>query len=291
MNNTEKSFIDKWNNNKDLAINITLKEGSEIQEWILKRNGWNSLQDLKNYLNTKKRILDAGCGNGRIIALFQKFLKENQKIVGIDLTSIPVAQENLKGIRNVELYKANLLADNSTLGRFDFIYCQEVLHHTDNPKSAFLNLVKNNLDSGGEIAVYVYKKKAPVREFVDDYVREKIAQLDYREASEQCKQLTELGKSLYEANIKLKIPKVDILEIEEGEYPLQRFIYHFFVKCFWNSEMNYDQNVSINYDWYHPENCARYTLEEVKEWCREASVQIIHELVDHYGITIRAKLS
>ena len=44
-NNTAKSFHDKWHQNKDLAFQNTLKEGSDIQNWILTRNGWNTLNE------------------------------------------------------------------------------------------------------------------------------------------------------------------------------------------------------------------------------------------------------
>jgi hypothetical protein len=63
-NNTAKSFYDKWHKNKDLAFQNTIKEGAETQNWILNRNGWSSLKEFREFLKDKKRILDAGCGNG-----------------------------------------------------------------------------------------------------------------------------------------------------------------------------------------------------------------------------------
>jgi hypothetical protein len=83
---------------------------------------------------------------------------------------------------------------------------------------------------------------------------------------------------------------VDILEIEEGEYDLQRFIYHFFMKCFWNPNLTFQENAAINYDWYHPQIATRHRLEEVREWFWQAKLKIVHENVDFYGITVRGKL-
>jgi 2-polyprenyl-3-methyl-5-hydroxy-6-metoxy-1,4-benzoquinol methylase len=57
-------------------------------------------------------------------------------------------------------FQKNLLEDLSDIGKFDFIYSQEVLHHTKDPKQAFNNLVAQ-LDNNGLIAIYVYKKKHP----------------------------------------------------------------------------------------------------------------------------------
>lgn len=286
--NTEKSFSDKWNQNKDLAFTETLREGSDIFNWILNRNGFKDGHDLANYLKTKHRVLDAGCGNGRVTALLRKYSNTAQtSVVGIDLVAAHIAKENLADATNVSFYKKDMLEDDlSDLGKFDFIYCQEVLHHTKNPFQSFSNLVQL-LEENGEIAIYVYKQKAPTREFVDDYIRNKIIGLDYNAAIQVCQQITELGKTLHDLHLKVNIPAVEVLQIEKGEYDLQRFIYHFFMKCFWNPDLNFDANVAINYDWYHPQNCSRHTLEEVKEWFAKHNLEINHSFVDYYGITLK----
>lgn len=289
-NNTAKSFSDKWHKNTGLAFDNTLNPESDIFKWILERNGFSSGEDFKKFLDTKKRILDAGCGNGRVTALLRTYSEPaSTAVVGIDLTAADVAAKNLDQYENVNFYTKNLLDDLSELGKFDYIYCQEVLHHTGNARKGFDNLVKQ-LDNEGEIAIYVYKQKAPAREFVDDYVREKIAGMDYETAMTQCRQITELGKALSIQNVKLQIPAVDVLQIPEGEYDLQRFIYHFFAKIFWNNEFSFEDNAVINYDWYHPQDCTRHTIEEVREWFTQNGLTITHEFVDFYGINIKGRL-
>lgn len=285
-NNTENSFRDKWEKNQDLAFENTLREGSEIQNWILNRNGWQTKNNLKKFLSDKKRILDAGCGNGRVTALLRELSDNVTPVVGIDLVAHLVAGNNLKKYTNIETYQADLLKDNSKFGKFDFIYCQEVLHHTKDPEQAFKNLVLNNLNDNGTIAIYVYKKKAPIREYADDYIRERIINLPYEDALKNCNQITELGKALSDLKMKVKIPKVDLLEIEEGEYDIQRFIYHFFLKCFWSNELSFENNAAINYDWYHPQNCSRHTIEEIRLWFNNLNLKIIYEFSDFYGITM-----
>jgi SAM-dependent methyltransferase len=287
MTNTADSFRDKWEKNTDLAFSETLREGTDLFSWILNRNGFSNPQELARFLESKRRVLDAGCGNGRVTALLRQYSSaESTEIVGIDLVSSNVARKNLGQFENVFVYERDLLGDLSDLGEFDFVYCQEVLHHTEDPQAAFHNLC-NVLAPGGEIAIYVYKKKAPAREFVDDYIREKISNLPYAEAIAVCEQITELGKSLSEYKLKIDVPQVDVLEIPAGEYDLQRFIYHFFAKCFWNPELSYRDNVTINYDWYHPQLSTRHTLDEVREWFSSGGLRIIHEFEDFYGITVR----
>src|SRR5690606_27910759 len=99
------------------------------------------------------------------------------------------------------------------------------------------------------IAIYVYKKKAAAREYMDDYVRDRISGLSYEEALKHCRAITDLGRALAEAKVEITVPGVPLLGIEAGRYDLQRFLYHFFMKCYWNPGMSYDENVAINYDW------------------------------------------
>jgi SAM-dependent methyltransferase len=285
---TKKAFNEKWNNNPSCIFKETLNPKSEIFRWIINRNGFRNKEDLREFLKDKKRILDAGCGNGRVTALLRLYSAKEAEIYGIDLVSAAIASENLKNYENVKIIERDITSDLSDLGKFDFIYCQEVLHHLKDPYKGFSNLCKL-LDNNGEIAIYVYKKKAPVREFTDDFIREKIASLPYDKSKEISDKITELGKILSETNIKIKVPEIEILGIIGGEYSIQRFIYHFFMKCFWNDEFSFEDNSTINYDWYSPEECFRYELFEVREWFTNEKIKIIHENVDYYGITIRGK--
>jgi SAM-dependent methyltransferase len=287
---TESSFKQKWTNNQKLAFSETNKEGSNIQNWIVKRNGFSSLSQFGKWLTGRDRILDAGCGNGRITSLIQANTAYDQKIVGIDFSSIEVAINNLRQFQNIELFEKDLLEDLSDLGKFDLIYCQEVLHHTADPFKAFSNLC-GRLNPDGEIAIYVYKKKAPMREYADDYIRELVSQMPYEEAAKEMSNFAELGRILSELNIKVKVPEIKVLEIEDGEYDIQRFFYHFFLKCFWNPELSKDENTAINYDWYHPTISTRHTPDEVKGWFSENSLELIHFHEDHYGITARGIVS
>lgn len=286
MTNTVKSFKDKWNNNPTILFKETLDENSEIFKWLINRNGFKDGEEFRRYLSNKKRILDAGCGNGRVTALLEQYSNKDSEIIEIDIASADVAKDNLSSFTNVKIFQKDLMGDLKDLGKFDFIYCQEVLHHTKSPEKSFGNLCKILLP-GGEIAIYVYKKKAPVREYVDDFIREKISEMSYEDAIKICDQITELGKKLSEMNVKIQVPNVDILEIKEGEYDLQRFVYYFFMKCFWNKDYSFQENSVINYDWYHPQLCSRHTIDEVENWFLKEGLEITHKYVDFYGITIK----
>jgi len=289
---TKKTFKEKWENNPDLVFKETLNEKSEIFKWILNRNGFKDSKSLEEFLKTKTRILDAGCGNGRVTALLRKYSDSNKtEVMAVDFAPAKVAQKNLQKYdfdQNVRFALADLMKPLKKLGNFDFIYCQEVLHHTKNPNRAFNNLVKI-LDPQGEIAIYVYKKKAPVREFVDDFIRDKISKLPYKEAMKVCNEIAKLGKILTELEKTIKVPEIKTLGIEKGHLPVQRFIYHYFMKCFWNPDLSFEANAAINFDWYHPQLCARHTFQEIRGWFKKANLKITQEFVDEYGITMRGK--
>lgn len=287
---TFKSFQNKWEENANLAFAQTLDESSEVFKWIINRNGFVNAEEFRSFLVNKKRILDAGCGNGRVTALLNRYSPDDTEIVGIDLAAAHVAAENLKGLDQVSVFQKDLLSDLSDIGTYDFIYCQEVLHHTADPKKSFNNLV-SILRPDGEIAIYVYKIKAPLREYADDYVRNQISGMSYKASLKALNEITEFGRVLSEKKITIQVPKVDIFGIEEGEYDLQRFIYHFFFKCYWNNMFTREENNAINYDWYHPQIATRHSLEEVLEWFTDNGLTINHQFVDHYGITVLGKKS
>ena len=287
---TATSFRDKWVNNPDLAFAETSREGSDIFQWILTRNGLSAPDDLTRWLSGRTRILDAGCGNGRVTALLLKYAPRAATLLGVDLTAAAVARQHFDGEPRVSFRDKDLLADLSDLGQFDLIYCQEVLHHTADPKRAFLNLC-GRLAPGGEIAIYVYKQKAPLREHADDFIRERIAGLSYAEAMRHMEGITELGRALSSLQARVTVPDIEILGIEAGEYDVQRLIYFFFLKCFWNPALGFPASAAINYDWYHPQLCTRHTVPEVESWFADAGLTVIHRHVDPYGITFRGVTS
>jgi SAM-dependent methyltransferase len=282
---TARSFKDKWENFSSDFLDVTTDESSDIFRWIMPRNGFASPVEFKEWVSTKTRILDAGCGNGRVTRLLNSYSNESAEIVGIDLVAAEVAAKNTQDLDRVTVYQADLVDSLERFGLFDLIYCQEVLHHTENPKLAF-EMLTNQLSNIGEIAIYVYKEKAPIREFSDDYIRNQISSMGFDEVKSAITQITSFAKELSESKSSINVPAIDCLGIESGEWTPQRLIYNFMFKNFWNDELSWNENYAINYDWYHPSLCSRHTLEEVRHWFTENSLEIINEVVDPYGITV-----
>lgn len=49
------------------------------------------------------------------------------------------------------------------------------------------------------------------------------------------------------------------------------------------------KNAVINYDWYHPQNCFRYTVKEMEDWFKKVNLTITHNFTDEFGITMHRK--
>lgn len=201
---------------------------TDTLNWIVTRNDFNDLDQMSTHLHKFPVILDAGCGNGRILRLFAEITDSIQTLLGFDYVTAEVARNNL-GTLAATVFNADLMdiATLRQLPKAGFIYRQEVLHHTANPENAFNNLIEI-LNPGGEIAIYVYKKKAPVREFLDDYVRNIVQSMGHIEAMDLTNDFAHFGRVFSELNVQVQIPAIRILEIPAGTYDVQRLFTTFY---------------------------------------------------------------
>ena len=72
--------------------------------------------------------------------------------------------------------------------------------------------------------------------------------------------------------------------------PVQRLIYWSFIKAFWNDEFSFDENVLVNYDWYHPAFTFRFTPEEVRARAEGMGLEVLRlDTGDRSAISVLAK--
>ena len=101
-----------------------------------------------------RKVLDAGCGNGRFAYYASKY---GADVWAIDLgPAVEVAKRNTES-GNVNVVQADLHNPPFALESFDFIYSIGVLHHLPDPEVAFRNLLRF-LKPGGEVQIYLYWK-------------------------------------------------------------------------------------------------------------------------------------
>jgi SAM-dependent methyltransferase/uncharacterized protein YbaR (Trm112 family) len=100
-----------------------------------------------------KKVLDAGCGNGRFAFYAARFGAE---VWAVDLgPAVEIASENTRGAGEVQVIQADLHQPPFAPETFDFIYSIGVLHHLPDPEMAFRKLL-SYLKPGGEIQIYLY---------------------------------------------------------------------------------------------------------------------------------------
>ena len=280
---TEEVFGFKWHQRSSFETDASLKM---MQEWSNERYG--HAETWFQPRTDRYLILDAGCGAAYTGLQYFYPILDRIHYIGADISNaVDVAQQRM---HEAGADAAFMQSDLNNLplphGKLDAIFAEGVLHHTDSTRDAIISLTPL-LKPGGLFMFYVYRRKGPIREFTDDYIREKIQSLPPEEAWKAMEAISHLGKSLGELNIQIEIPKnIDFLGIEAGKIDLQRFFYWHVLKCFYRPDYSLEEMNHINFDWYAPKNAFRQTPEEVEAWCLEADLEILHRKVEEAGITI-----
>jgi arsenite methyltransferase len=281
---TVESFSYKWQNAKEYRKTT---EGHYLK-WYLDRYGFKTEAALGEFLKGKAKILDAGTAHGRDAEMYVRNSKAT--VFGIDISyGIRNAYRDLKGAPSLHLVQADLTKLPFPKAFFDFIGCDQVIHHTPSTRESLRSLL-THLAPGGHIAFYVYRQKGPIREFCDDYIRERTVKMPPEEVMKVSEAITKFGKMMSDLKIEIDVPEdIDILGIKKGKQDLQRFIYWNVFKCYWNDTMDWDANVITNFDWYHPLHAHRHSPDEVKAWCAEEGLDVVHFDVQESGISTLAK--
>lgn len=217
------------------------------------------------FLSGKKRILDAGCGLGNLTTLFAT-MAPHAEVWGVDLSSSLLLWDDPNGLpENVRLVRCDL-RNVPIEGGFDLIVADGVLHHTPDTRESLYALL-SRLNPEGHLICYLYKIKAPLREWADDYLRQVVGKMDEHDTLKLCEDLADLGRQLREAHVDLVIRRdIPELDIKAGTHDLHRFVYWHFLKCFWDDGGNKSASVAENYDWYRPQLAHRHVRTEVEEW-------------------------
>lgn len=284
----DETFAFKW---KMIGQSYGYEEKSRAirQQWYLDRFGFKTRDRLSSFLRDKRLVLDAGTGSGVDAAMFAES--------GVTVFAIDLSQEaayathrHLGHLPNVHVIQGNLQNLPFPNSMFDYVSCDQVLHHTPDPSKSFAELVRC-LCLGGLLAVYVYRRKGPIREFVDDYIRGHMVNASPETCFEVCRSLTLLGKALAELNVKVDISSdIPLLGIKSGSYDIQRFIYWNVMKCYWNPDYDLTTNIAINFDWYHPRYAFRYTVEEIRAWFGSYGFSVMNFSEIESGISVLGQL-
>jgi len=286
---TDEAFGFKWAK-RDTYESEASK--ANMRRWLIERYCENDPSRLAQWLSGgRKLILDAGCGAGFSgLLLFGDALREHDYL-GVDISSaVEVARARFS---ESDIPGDFIRADISNLdipeSSVDIIFSEGVLHHTDSTEGTLKHLAKK-LVPGGRFLFYVYRKKALIREFTDDAVREALKPMTDEEAWEALKPLTKLGITLGELECRIEVSDpIPFLGVEAGNFNLQRFFYWNICKAYYRPELTFDEMHHINFDWFRPMNCHRHSPEEIERWCRESEMDIERLNIQESGITVVAR--
>ena len=226
------------------------------REWYLQRYGYKTLDGLHKFLRDKKNILEAGCGLARDSKLFAE-CNPQARIIAMDQSpnALKVARQNLKPYKNCQVVRADI-TNFAFTELFDFISCDQVLHHTPDPARTMAHFYKY-LNAGGVLNFSVCRKKNPHRDFIDDLIMERARTMSPEELWKFAETVTLFGKALHELDIKN-------VSWEDKKYPnIQRFIHNHVFRCWYNPDIGFELSVSSNYDWFSGN--PRFNTEEVTE--------------------------
>ncbi|MBV8715467.1 MAG: class I SAM-dependent methyltransferase [Chloroflexi bacterium] len=286
---TRDAFAFKWSK-QDTYDAAHVQEA--MRNWLLERYCGGDPARVDAWLaGDKKLIIDVGCGAGlSAMLLFGNHLRDHDYL-GIDISdAVHVARERFQqaGYRG-DFLCSDLLEAPIRDESVDIIFSEGVLHHTDSTERALKHLARK-LVRGGLFLFYVYARKARIREFTDDCIRESLRDMSDAEAWKALEPLTRLGVALGELNVEIEIPEaIPYLGIPSGKMDLQRFIYWNICKMYYRPGYSLDELNHINFDWFRPLNCHRQTPHEVRQWCHEASLGIEWMDIQEAGITVVAK--
>jgi SAM-dependent methyltransferase len=241
--------------------------------WYLERFGYRSEAALAEAVRDDL-VLDAGCGSGVDTSMFADC---GATVIAVDL-SRAAAQATYRqtGSRpNVHVIQGDVQRLPLPPATFDYVSSDQVLHHTPDTFASFA-AIRRLVKPAGRIAIYVYRRKGPIREFVDDYVRERTTKMSAEECYAFCRTVTELGRALSDVRAEVDVPEpIAMLEIDAGAQDVQRFVYWNVMKCFWNGDYDFETNVIVNFDWYHPHYAYRHTADEVRGWLEQLDLELV----------------
>jgi SAM-dependent methyltransferase len=284
---TSQTFAYKWKKRGTFEGAIS----ENMRRWLIERYGDVCRAPWLIDYGGRPILLDAGCGGGMSGLELWEPAMGHLRYIGVDISSaVDVARDRFHergfvgGFIQSDLQQIPLPEES-----VDIIFCEGVLHHTDDTRAALKNVCRY-LKSGGRILFYVYKKKGPIREFTDDYLRDQLADMTPDEAWEALLPLARLGKVLGDLNLEIEVPEdIGLLDIPAGKINIQSFFYWHIFKAYYRPDMTLDEMNYVNFDWYSPRNAHRQTPEQVRAWCSEIGLRIEHERIEPAGITIIAR--
>jgi 2-polyprenyl-3-methyl-5-hydroxy-6-metoxy-1,4-benzoquinol methylase len=133
-------------------VENSYKETAEEFNVTRQKEIWPKLKEMTNLVFDGAKVLDLGCGNGRLLKVLQE---KNLKYLGCDQEEqlIKIAKTNWPK-NNFIVTKIPAVPDK----KFDYIFSIAVIHHIPSSKhrTELLKKLKNHLNNKGKIIISVW---------------------------------------------------------------------------------------------------------------------------------------
>jgi len=184
---------------------------------------------------------------------FLEVLSHSQEVtvVGFDLSlAVEAAYKNVGTRTNVHILQADVMRPPFSEKSFDLVYSLGVIHHTSDPRKAFMQLV-TLVKQGGQIAIWVYRKyrRPPFSDF-------------YRIFTSRMPWSTVLAISIFLSHL----------------YWLQKHWRYFLVLFPMSTLSDPERRVLDTLDWYSPKYQFKFTRGDIVNWFLEAGLHRIEVL-------------
>jgi ubiquinone/menaquinone biosynthesis C-methylase UbiE len=131
----------------------TVIKNWDNKTWLSSKNyikSFNKFLTSQIKLNSKSKILDIGCGRGKILGILSSKLRLQSKPLGIDITN---HKDRDKRIKFKKINVSNFFSKNKS--KFDLILIKQTIHLLNLKEiKRLLILSKKNLSQNGKILIF-----------------------------------------------------------------------------------------------------------------------------------------
>ena len=185
--------------------------------WLSSQDYINSINQFltkKTKLNSNSKILDIGCGRGKILGNLSSKLKLKNRPLGIDIVS---HKDKDKRIKFKKVDASFFFLKNNE--KFDLIIIKQTIHLLDSSKiRKLLSLLKKNLRPNGKIFIFA------LNSYKNEWPAFKLMQIRLNKSLKKDQKILSLITNLYPNRIikkffyKVKISKKKYLEMIKKRY-------------------------------------------------------------------------
>lgn len=256
--------------------------------WLARKYHLASVDDLRAFIASKRRMLDGGCGIGYTLQWFAE-VNPTAEIVGYDFSpeAVKCATDATASYSNVRVVEASHLTVGQQLPNdyFDLVQSEGTVMCSGDPALAVQNLGAL-LAPGGTLMVHVYRRMGPVREATDDALMRVCRELgDYEQMWAFSRFFTEVARELYFARdengerLTIDVPEfvAQVLDCKPGRQSMQQFLYEAICQCMWDwsgGHTTVEENTQEQFDWFAPALATRHTAAEVRGWFEAAGLRV-----------------